>query len=97
MKHRVRGWRIAGLLVLATAGGYALTAMAMSTLALLLACTGISGQADAVLLSCLLSFAVYTGIVIRLFSSPSARRAWVDTGASLLLLGALFAALKACS
>jgi hypothetical protein len=97
MKHRIHRWRIAGLLVLATAGGYLLTAMATSILALLLARTGISGRADAVLLSSLLSFAVYTGIVIRIFSSPSARRAWADTGTSLLALGVVLAALRACS
>lgn len=91
MKKHTQPWQIAGLIVLATAGGYVLTAMATTLLALLLAGTGISDRADAVLLSSLLSFALYTGIAIGIFASPSPSLAWRYSGAALLVLGLLLA------
>ncbi|OBV40038.1 hypothetical protein [Janthinobacterium psychrotolerans] len=70
-------WRIASRVLAAALGGYGLSALLSSALALLLPRISSASRADAVLVASLLSFVVYTVVVLWVFHARSARRAWV--------------------
>ncbi len=95
MKARLH-WRIASRVLAAALGGYALSALAMVDLALLLPRLGAATRAEAVLAASLGSFVVYTGVVIWVFAARSAGRAWRGLGLGLagLLLAALYLGLR---
>lgn len=78
----------------ATFGGYAVTSLAMSLLALALSSISGSNNADQVLIATLLSFVLCPVIVILVFSSRSALRAWVGLGLAAVLMGAVIVALE---
>lgn len=81
-------WEVAGRVLLATAGGYVLTALLSTALALILPWLpglGLS-RAEGVLIASLLSFTFYTLYVLWVFSTHSAWRVWgwsVAVGAGL--------------
>jgi putative flippase GtrA len=81
-------WEVAGRFLLAGVGGYGLTALLSTVLALALpALPGVS-RAEGVLIASLLSFAFYTLFVLWVFATRSAWRLWsITTGACLLLVG----------
>jgi hypothetical protein len=64
----------------AIAGGYALTALISTALTLTLVATGVP-RASSVLLASLLSFAVYTGIAVWVFSINRLAKVWSMQGA----------------
>ena len=66
---------VAARTLLAIAGGYALTALATASLALLLPLP----RAQAVLTATMVSFALYCAVVIGAFTAASAGRAWLGT------------------
>ena len=88
-------WMVASRVLAAVVGGYAVTSLATAVLALLLPRVGVGSQASGVLAATLWSFALYTAIVIWVFSTRSAKRAWVGLALSSLVLGAALGALKA--
>lgn len=83
-------------LLAATFGSYAVTSLAMSLLALALALSSIPGSnnADRVLIATLLSFVLCPVIVILVFSTRSALRAWVGLGLTAVLMSAIIVTLK---
>jgi len=78
-------WAVASRVVAAALGGYALSSAATVLLALLWP----APQAQALLWASMLSFAVYTGAVIWVFTTRSASRAW----AGMVIVTAALAAL----
>lgn len=82
-------WAIFSQLLAACLGGYVLSSLAMSLLALLLSSIEGSNPANSVLIATLLSFLLYPVIVILVFSTRSALRAWVWLGVAALLMAAL--------
>ncbi|WP_349571043.1 iron transporter [Azotobacter salinestris] len=77
-----RAWLDTGLRVVAAVfGGYVLTYAATAALARLLPLA----RFDAVMVSTLLSFALYTGMVLWVFAAASMRRVWLGTALSLPL------------
>jgi len=80
---RYRGG-VAARAVAAIAGGYVLTAIASALIAIALPLP----RADAVTLATLLSFVVYTCVILWVFATGSALRAWVGIIAPTLLLAA---------
>lgn len=81
-------WQVASRVLAAAAGGYGVSALAMSLLARALPTVGVS-PAVAVLAATLSSFVLYPLIVLGVFSARGAGRAW----GALALAGALCAAL----
>ena len=78
---------VASRVIAACVGGYGLTAMLSSALALALPRVSGASRADAVLISTLLSFAVYAAFVLWVFHSRSALRAWAHLALCSALLG----------
>lgn len=74
---------VAARLLAAIAGGYALTAISMSLLAVLLP----ASRVDAVMTATLLSFPVYAVAIMWAFAARSARRAWIGLLAPAAILG----------
>ncbi|WKL16234.1 hypothetical protein QYQ99_01295 [Comamonas testosteroni] len=91
-KAQTRRYRWAVLLrvLMATLGGYALTALACAVMAHALVVVGAMQSAPAVLLSTLLSFVLYTAVALWVFHVRSLLRvmAWM-TGSAALLTAAL--------
>ncbi|MET0322594.1 MAG: iron transporter [Duganella sp.] len=83
-------WEVAGRFLLAGAGGYVLTALLTTVLALALprlpASVSSVSQAEAVLTASLLSFALYTLFVLWVFAVRSAWRVWGWSVAAAVLL-----------
>lgn len=71
--------------VAAIGGGYVLTSIAIALLALALPLP----RADAVSIATLLSFAVYTGVILWVFATTSAWRAWGGVLVASAVLGAI--------
>lgn len=71
--------------VAAIGGGYVLTSIVIALLALALPLP----RADAATIATLLSFVVYTCIVLWVFATTSALRAWIGVAAASALLGAI--------
>lgn len=76
---------VASRALAAIVGGYALTALAITALAIFLPLS----RAEASLTATLLSFLIYTCIVIWVFATRSATRAWIGIVAPMVVLGAL--------
>lgn len=90
-----RAWAsVLSRVLAASVGGYALTALAMTTLAAALPLVSPASNADGVLSATLLSFAVYTGIAIWVFSVRSATRAWLGLGLVALPCAAALALIR---
>ncbi|QQB37323.1 PepSY domain-containing protein [Achromobacter deleyi] len=81
-------WQVGSRVLAASVGGYGVSALALSWLALALPTAGVS-PAVAVLAATLASFVLYPLIVLGVFSARSAGRAW----GALALVGALCTAL----
>ncbi|WP_137171919.1 DUF3649 domain-containing protein [Massilia sp. HP4] len=81
-------WRYRGGVVARTvaaiAGGYVLTSIASSLIAIALPLP----RADAVSIATLLSFVVYTCVILWVFATTSALRAWTGVVAASAVLGA---------
>ncbi|WP_326535204.1 DUF3649 domain-containing protein [Pseudorhodoferax sp.] len=88
------GWQIASRVLAAALGGYALSALAMADLALLLPRVGGATPAEAVLLASLCSFVLYTGVALWVFATRSAGRAWAGIALAGLALALLFLGLR---
>ncbi|MGC3986655.1 MAG: iron transporter [Pseudorhodoferax sp.] len=88
------GRQIAGRVLAAALGGYALSALAMADLALLLPRVGATTPAEAVLVASLCSFVVYTGMALWVFATRSAGWAWLGLCGTGLLLASLFLGLR---
>ena len=71
--------------VAAIGGGYVLTSIASALIAIALPLP----RADAVSIATLLSFVVYTCIILWVFATSSALRAWIGVVASSAVLGAV--------
>ncbi|KAG1310317.1 hypothetical protein G6F62_014646 [Rhizopus arrhizus] len=83
-------WQVASRVLAAAAGGYALSALATSVLAFALPRLAGLPLAASVMAATLASFVLHTGIVVWVFSTGSATRAWLWLGAwSALMAGAL--------
>ncbi|XHH30103.1 hypothetical protein WIW49_05205 [Xanthomonas euroxanthea] len=81
-------WSVAGRVLAASVGGYALTSTGCSVLAQLLSrFVGVS-PAVSVLSMTLLSFAIYTVVVLWMFRVRSALRMWGWLGVGIAVLGA---------
>jgi hypothetical protein len=76
---------VASRALAAIVGGYALTALAISALAIFLPLS----RSEASMTATLLSFAIYTCVVLWVFATRSATRAWVGIIAPMLVLAAL--------
>ena len=87
-------WQIASRVLAAAAGGYALSALAMADLALLLQRLSGATRAEAVLIASLCSFVAYTGVAVGVFAARSAGRAGIGLGLAGLLLAALYLGLQ---
>lgn len=84
-------WRyrsgVAGRTVAAIAGGYVLTSIASALIAIALPLP----RADAVSIATLLSFVVYTCVILWVFATTSALRAWTGVVVvSAVLVGVLW-------
>ena len=80
---RYRGG-VAARTVAAIGGGYVLTSIASALIALALPLP----RADAVTIATLLSFVVYTCVILWVFATTSALRAWIGVVAVSAVLGA---------
>lgn len=87
-------WRTGSRVVAAAVGGYLVSALAMSALALTMSAVADTSSATGVLVGTLLSFLLYTGVVVGVFGARSSGWAWrgiavacVASGAVLLWLG----------
>ncbi|WP_245638679.1 DUF3649 domain-containing protein [Hydrogenophaga palleronii] len=85
---RYRG-SVAARVLAASLGAYALTSLATATLALLLPRLSVTTRAEAVLVASLWSFAIGAVIVMWVFTTRSARRAWLGLGITAAVLGPL--------
>jgi hypothetical protein len=79
-------WMVASRACAAAIGGYVLTSLATAALSLLLPRLLSIPRAEAVLTATLFSFVLYTGIVIWVFTTRSAARAWLVIGSVSLVL-----------
>lgn len=84
-------WAVASRVVAATFGGYALSAAATVLVALLWP----APLAQAVLWATMLSFTVYTVVIVWVFTTRSAARAWAGVLIGTAVLSALAWWLKA--
>jgi|TARA_R100001143_G_scaffold37028_6_gene34540 hypothetical protein len=75
--------RIFSLLLAATFGGYLLTSAVVILVAAILPLS----RADAVITSSLLSFAVYTAVIIWVFAVKDAKRAWTGMLSATVIIG----------
>lgn len=76
-------WQVFGRIVIATLGGYAFTLLLGILLTHLLPIS----KSSAVMTASLLSFAIYTSVIIWVFSAKSLRSVAINLGASVLVLG----------
>lgn len=83
-------WEVAGRFLLAGVGGYGLTALLSTVLALALPWLPGVSRAEGVLIASLLSFTFYTLFVLWVFATRSAWRVW---GWSAAVGAVLFAAI----
>lgn len=88
-----RGWDILSRVLAASIGGYAVSSLAMALLALGWSRLDGNPSAVGVLTATMLGFAVHVAVVIGVFSSRSASRAWIMLGLMALLLGTALAGL----
>ena len=95
-QEQTRRYRWAVLLraLMATLGGYALTALTCAVLAHALVAVGAMPRAPAVLLSTLISFLLYTAVALWAFHVSSLLRVTAWMAGSAVLLTAALQALK---
>lgn len=91
---RAYRWQVASRVLAATAGGYALSALATAGLALALPRFAGVPLAASVMAATLLSFVLHAGVVVWVFSTGSATRAWLGLGAWSALLGGVLGLLR---
>lgn len=85
-------WAVLWRVLLACLGGYAVTALACMVFAHVLVAVGLLARAPAVLLSTLLSFVLYTAVVLWVFHERRLRRvSALLLGSSAVLAGMVFA------
>ena len=84
-------WRTGGRVLAAAAGGYLVSALAMSALALILPAVAGASPAVGVLTGTLLSFVAYAAIAVGVFGARSAGRAWSALAMACVAAGALLA------
>ena len=77
--------RIFSLVLAATVGGYLFTSAVMILIAAILPMS----RADAVITSALLSFAIYTAVIIWVFAIKNAKRAWGGLLFATLVIGGI--------
>lgn len=82
-------WAVCMRTLAAFAGGYALSAAFAAALGLVCVQWLSMSRADAVMLSTMLSFIVFTVAVLWAFACANARRAWIGIAVPALLLGLL--------
>ncbi|MGS1011753.1 PepSY-associated TM helix domain-containing protein [Achromobacter anxifer] len=82
-------WQTGSRVLAAAAGGYLVSALAMSVLALVLPAAAGASPALGVLTGTLLSFVAYTAIAVGVFGARSAQRAWLGLAVASALFGAL--------
>ena len=80
-----RHWQVAARTITAIAAGYALTALASSTLAVLALALGMA-RVDAALTGMLASFACYGAIIVWSFGAATLARLWGSLAAATALL-----------
>ncbi|MGH6647908.1 DUF3649 domain-containing protein [Aquabacterium sp.] len=80
-------WAVASRALAAILGGYIVAALSTGALAVSLP----GSRPEATLTATMLSFAVYAGAVIWVFSARSAWRAWLGLALPALVFGALIA------
>ncbi|WP_115045385.1 hypothetical protein [Xanthomonas arboricola] len=80
-------WSVAGRVLAASVGGYVLTSTGCSVLAQLLSRFAGVSPAVSVLGTTLLSFAIYTVVVLWMFRARSALRMWGWLGVGSAVLG----------
>lgn len=90
-RHR---WAVLLRVLMATLGGYALTALACTVMAHALVAVGAMPRAPAVLLSTLISFLFYTAVALWVFHVRSLLRVMARMAGSAALLTAALQALK---
>ena len=88
-------WMVASRVLAGAVGGYVLASLCTAVLALLLPRVSDTGPASALLTATMLSFAVYAGAVVWVFSTRSALRAWAGMGLPSAVLFAALLALRA--
>lgn len=71
----------------AVLGGYGVSALAVSVLALAL--SGPLGRADATWLATMSAFVILTGVVVGVFAAPTSRVAWAGLVGAAMVLAAL--------
>lgn len=86
---RTHRWQVAARCVAAAAGGFALASAAAVALAWLIVRAGWAPQASATATATLLSFALWCGVVMWAFHTPSVMRLGGYLAAPSLLLGAV--------
>lgn len=87
-------WSVANRVLAASLGGYLLASLLGAVLALALPRLDPLSRAEGVLLAMLSSFAVHTLIVVWVFSTRSALRAWLGLAAWIAVLGLLALVLR---
>lgn len=78
---------VASRALAAIVGGYAVAALSTGALSVYLP----GARAEATLTATMLSFIVYTGVVVWVFAARSAWRAWLGLALPALVLGAMIA------
>lgn len=87
-------WMVASRAVAAIVGGFVLTSLITAVLSLLLPRITATPRAEAVLIATLISFVFWTCIVLWIFTTRSAKRAWLGVAIPSALLGFAFYALR---
>lgn len=82
-------WAIAARCVAAAVGGFALTSAAAIVLAWLLIRTGAMPRVTATAAATLVSFAVWAGIIMWVFTTASLQRVWLNLMVPALALSVL--------
>lgn len=87
-------WMVASRALAAIVGGFVLTSLITAVLSLLLPRITATPKAEAVLIATLISFVLWTCIVLWIFTARSARRVWVGIALPSALLGLALYALR---
>jgi len=83
-------WMVASRVLAGFVGGYLLASLATSVMALLLVCVSGHPRADALLIATMLGFVLYAGVIVWVFSTRTAGRAWLGMVACLVVLWPLW-------
>jgi len=80
-------WMVTSRVMAGFLGGYLLASLATSIMALLLVQLSGHPRADALLIATMLGFVLYAVLIVWVFSTATARRAWLGIVASMAVLG----------